>query len=357
MSAIQQKYITESGSFVNYGEVQVAVLRNKKLTINNIPKILEKVHDAYQQLDMIRLAELQEICSYDEINTLIEKYRTKLKLHDCMAISAPIRVGSELGILFIIHHYIFDVYSWNILYRDIDLLLNNQGIPARNDTKLLRYFLKQHACNTTPLGRSNAYVSNHTTERHSFRLAVPKSIKLVDDGILSIYAAAQAIMKSLGKNVLHLGVERSVRVEARDCDLSDTIGWATYIKHTLLYTDDSFDAFQERLDHDNSEEPCVDDVSVVINYLGGIANSDNNDVRIFESVIYKQVLFIEVDVRLYDGLLYFSLQENIGMKDEVVADISAKIDSVLSGYSALDSLNEAQQSDLLERIRLRARRD
>ena len=357
MSAIQQKYITESGSFVNYGEVQVAVLRNKKLTINNIPKILEKVHDAYQQLDMIRLAELQEVCSYDEINTLIEKYRTKLKLHDCMAISAPIRVESELGILFIIHHYIFDVYSWNILYRDIDLLLNNQSIPVRNDTKLLRYFLKQHACNTTPLGRSNSYVSNHTTERHSFRLAVPNSIKLVDDGILSIYAAAQAIMKSLGKNVLYLGVERSVRVEARDCDLSDTIGWATYIKHALLYTDDSFDAFQERLDHDSSEEPCVDDVSVVINYLGGIANSDNNDVRIFESVIYKQVPFIEVDVRLYDGFLYFSLQENIGMKDEVVADISAKIDSVLSGYSALDLLNEAQQSDLMERIRLRARRD
>ena len=357
MSAIQQKYITESGNFVNYGEVQTAVLRNKKLTIDNIPKILENIHDAYQQLNMIKLTELQEVCSYDEIDALIEKYRTKLKLHGCMAISASIRLGSELGILFIIHHYIFDVYSWNILYRDIDLLLNNQSIPVRSDTKLLRYFLKQHTCNTTSLDGSNASASKHATKRHSFRLAAPKSIKLADDDILSVYAVAQAIMRSLGKNILHFGVERSVRVESRDCDLSDTIGWATYIKHTSLYEDDSLNVFQKRLNRDNTEEYCADDVNIVINYLGGVVHSGNNDIQIIESAIYKQMSFIEVDISLNDGFLYFSWQENIGMKDESTTDISANIESVLNEYIATDLLNEIQQSDLLERIKLRARKD
>lgn len=357
MSAIQQKYITESGNFVNYGEVQTAVLRNKKLTINNIPKILEKIHNAYQQLNMIKLTELQEVCSYDEIDALIEKYRTKLKLHDCMAISAPIRVGSELGILFIIHHYIFDVYSWDILYRDINLLLNNQSIPVRNDTKLLRYFLKQYACNATSLDGSNVSIGKHTTERHSFRLAAPKSIKLADDGMLSLYAAARAIMRSLGKNILHFGIEHSVRVESRDCDLSDTIGWATYIKSVNLYEDDSFNVFQKKLNRDNTEGYCADDVSIVINYLGGVVHSSNNDIQIIESTIYKQIPFIEVDIRLNDGFLYFILQENIGMKDEAIAEISANIESVLTDYSTTDLLNEIQQSDLLERIKLRARRD
>ena len=45
------------------------------------------------------------------------------------------------------------------------------------------------------------------------------------------------------------------------------------------------------------------------------------------------------------------------MKDEAIAEISANIESVLTDYSTTDLLNEIQQSDLLERIKLRARRD
>lgn len=356
MSAIQKKYILESGDFADYGEVQVAVLNDKKLTTDNISQVIEKVHDAYEQLGMIKLTDVQEISSYDEINPLVEKYRMKLKLHDHMAISVPIRVGRELGILFIIHHYIFDIYSWEILRNDIDSLLSGRDIPDRNNTKLLRYFLGQGANDILPSDRKSTSTNTYDTKRHSFKLAAPRNVELLDDGMLSIYAIAQAIMQLLGKNFLLFGIERSARIDSRDYDLSNTIGWATYIKQVSISKDDSLNAFKERFSQSVASEDDTNDINIIINYLGQIVHASGN-LRIIDSTIYKTVPFIEVDIELNDGMIIYNCQYNIGVKDEDIVNIAASVENVLDGHNAEHSLDDIQQSSILERIKLRAGRD
>lgn len=356
VSPIQQKYILESGNFADHGEVQAAVLKNPKLTSNNISQLIKKIREAYEQLGIIEMTDIHEIQSYDEITGLVEAYRKKMRLREHMAISIPISMKSELGIVFIIHHYVFDIYSWSILRNDIDSLLNGKSIPSRNDTKLLRYFFKHDATNVS-LRPKNTPVTTCNTKAHTLKFASPQNISLMDDGMLLIYATAKAIMKSRDKNSLSFGIERSARIDSRDYDLSDTVGWATYIKRASIYQDDDFNTFHKRyILNDENRRENLDGIDIVINYVGKVINP-NDDLRVINSSIYKKIPFIEVDIELNNAFVICLYQENIGLKDEEVAHIFETMREILNKYDTTTTLNDAQQSNILERISRRAGRN
>lgn len=354
-SAIQQRYIVEAGKFADYGEIQVAVLKDSRLTLSNVTQIAKKISAAYGQLGMIELTDVQKMQSYDEVATLAEELRRKLKLHRHMSFSVPIKIDSELGILFIIHHYIFDVYSWGILRNDMGLLLDGKNIPNRSDTKLLQYWSKNNIDTLPPA--SNATTVTHGTKQHLFEIASLHSAGLVNDSLLFIYAAAKAIMQEWNKDSLYFGIERSARIDSRDYDLSDTIGWATYIKQVSVYKSDDFETFRKRYQlEDKVDRSENTDIDIVINYLGKIVNS-SDDLQIVNTPIYRESPFVEIDIELNDGLATYRCQENIGLKSEEAKRISAGIESILNDHSSTNSLGNVQQLNILERVKFRAGRD
>jgi hypothetical protein len=235
------------------------------------------------------------------------------------------------------------------------LLLDGKNIPNRSDTKLLQYWSKNNIDTLPPA--SNATTVTHGTKQHLFEIASLHSAGLVNDSLLFIYAAAKAIMQEWNKDSLYFGIERSARIDSRDYDLSDTIGWATYIKQVSVYKSDDFETFRKRYQlEDKVDRSENTDIDIVINYLGKIVNS-SDDLQIVNTPIYRESPFVEIDIELNDGLATYRCQENIGLKSEEAKRISAGIESILNDHSSTNSLGNVQQLNILERVKFRAGRD
>lgn len=315
-SNIQKSYLRLSGNLKNSAEIQAGVYFNKKLNEENLKYLLRAIR---QSLPFLKIDFLDNILSLPEIKDIhaeIEKNRGRLVLGKINMIAIPFYQDNNIKILFVAHHFYFDIYSWKILSNGLNSILDGENDFA--NIKNEDYIKK--ALSNNSYQKINFIVDNQAKygkTKINF-LDIPQqlnSLEYVKSQLLSSLHDAQ-IIKSSDLVILN---EMSVRND--DSHTINSIGWGTY------YESQKFDFTTSNFSE--IKGTCVVKISdksplIIFNTISE-NQLDNKNLLILPTIINRTVPFIEIDITIGRELSTISMQSNLMITKNTLSKIYSRL--------------------------------
>lgn len=316
-SDIQKMYLKLSGEYKNNAEIQAGVYSDERLNSENVVTLLKVVQRSIPFLKIDFSDNIISLSNESDIYDVLEKNRKLLNLGRLNTVAVPFLHNNTVKILFIIHHFYFDIYSWeilcNLLSGALDGNINSADIK---DDECLKIALLNEPHKKIKLRVLNT--DKYTkTKRNNFKVHHRlNDIEHIKKTILSLLRAARVISND---NTIILN-ERSIRNE--NAKTTNSIGWGTY------YEPQGFDyktsEFYEADGVCNME--ISDDKPLIVFNIVVESQITNKNLNVITTDIQRSVPFIEIDIVIGRKCSTISIQDNIGIAKNVFAEIRSILD-------------------------------
>ncbi len=316
-SNIQKMYLKLSGEYKNSAEIQAGVYSNERLNSENVATLLKVVQRSIPFLKIDFPDNIISLSNESDIYDVLEKNRKLLNLGRLNAVITPFLHNNVVKVLLIIHHFYFDIYSWEILCNVLSRALegNIDSINVKGDEYLKTALLNEsHKRIKFRVVNSNKRIK---TKRSDFEVhQYLYDIKYIKKTILSLLYDAGVISSD---NIIILN-ERSIRNE--NIKTINSIGWGTYYE-------------PQRFDYKTSEfyeidgmcnVEISDDKPLIVFNIVAESQITNKNLNIIATDIQRSVPFIEIDIVIGRKSSTISIQDNIGIAKNVFAEIRSILD-------------------------------
>lgn len=316
-SDIQKMYLKLSGEYKNSAEIQAGVYSDERLNSENVITLLKAVQRSISFLKIDFPDNIISLSNESDIYDVLEKNRKLLNLGRLNAVTIPFLHNNVVKVLLIIHHFYFDIYSWEILCNVLSRALegNIDSIDAKGDEYLKIALLNEsHKRIKFRVVNSNKRIK---TKRSDFEVhQYLNNIEYIKKTILSLLYDAGVISSD---NIIILN-ERSIRNE--NIKTINSIGWGTY------YEPQGFDyktsEFYEIDGMCNVE--ISDDKPLIVFNIVAESQITNKNLNVITTDIQRSVPFIEIDIVIGRKSSTISIQDNIGIAKNVFAEIRSILD-------------------------------
>lgn len=316
-SDIQKMYLKLSGEYKNSAEIQAGVYSDERLNNENIVALLEVVQRSIPFLKIDLPNNIISLSNESDIYDVLEKNRKLLNLGKINAAAIPFLHNNTVKVLLIIHHFCFDIYSWEILCNVLSGVLedNIDSTDIKGDECLKIALLNEphkkikfrvvNSNKRIKTKRSNLKVHQHLND-----------IEHIKKTILSLLYDAGVISSD---NIIILN-ERSIRNE--NIKTINSIGWGTY------YEPQEFD--YKTSEFYETDETCnveiSDDKPLIVFNIVAENQITNKNLNVIATDIQRSVPFIEIDIVIGQKCPTISIQDNIGIAKNVFAEICSILD-------------------------------
>lgn len=316
-SDIQKMYLKLSGEYKNSAEIQAGVYSDERLNNENIVALLKVVQRSIPFLKIDLPNNIISLSNESDIYDVLEKNRKLLNLGKINAVAIPFLHNNTVKVLFIIHHFCFDIYSWEILCNVLSGALegNIDSTDIKGDECLKIALLNEphkkikfrvvNSNKRIKTKRSNLKVHQHLND-----------IEHIKKTILSLLYDAGVISSD---NIIILN-ERSIRNE--NIKTINSIGWGTY------YEPQEFD--YKTSEFYETDETCnveiSDDKPLIVFNIVAENQITNKNLNVIATDIQRSVPFIEIDIVIGQKCPTISIQDNIGIAKNVFAEICSILD-------------------------------
>lgn len=319
-SDIQKIYLKLSGEHKNSAEIQAGIYSDERLNSENVVTLLSVIQRSISFLKMNFSNNIESFSTESDIYNVLEKNRKLLSLGRLNAIAVPFLRDNTVKVLFIIHHFYFDIYSWEILCNVLSRALEGE-VDSINiqDEKLLREALlsEPHKKIKFRVANSNKCIK---VKRNNLKVCQRlNDLEHLKKQILSLLYDTGVISSG---DIVILN-EKSIRNE--NINTMNSIGWGTY------YEPQGFN-FKTSKFYETSEicnvEISNDKPMVVFNIVAE-NQITNKNLSVIATDIQRPVPFIEIDIVVGREYSTISVQDNIG----ITQNIFSKIHSVINENS------------------------
>lgn len=317
-SEIQKMYLKLSGEYKNSAEIQAGVYSDERLNNENVFALLRAAQRLMSFLKIHFPNNIVSLLNESDIDKVLEKNRKLLSLGRLNAIAVPFSYNDTVKVLFIIHHFYFDIYSWeilcNVLNNALEGKINSIGIQDEKGLKIA-LLNKPHKKIKFRVTNSNKCAK---TKKNNLKVYQHlNDLEHLKKQILSLLYDAKVISSD---NIVILN-EKSIRNE--NINTMNSIGWGTYYEPQGFYYKTS--KFYE------TNETCSVEISdnkplIVFNIVAENQITSKN-LSVIATNIQRSVPFIEIDIVIGQEYSTISVQDNIG----ITQNIFTKIHSILGG--------------------------